>query len=87
MIKKRHTIRTEDESVWIDFDGNVPRVGDNVSLALIGKEYETEILNKKWVVFKVDWFFCQWRIEPHPSPNHDTLMISQARVFIKEKDK
>ena len=85
MINKRHVLRTEDESIWIDFDGEVPRVGDKINLKLINKEYEIkkEHVNKEWIVFKVDWFFSAWRVEPHPSTNYETLMISQARVFIK----
>lgn len=89
MIEKRHAIRTEDESVWIDFDGEVPRVGDSVSLGCIGEEYELskETAGRNWIVYKVLWFLCSWRKEPHPSPNLETLIISQARVFIKEVKK
>ena len=86
MIEKRHAIRTEDESIWIDFEGDIPRVGDSISLKLVGKGYEIgkENIDKKWVVFKVLWLFCDWRKESFPSENMETIMISQARVFIKE---
>lgn len=85
MIEKPHAIITEDEGIWIDFEGEVPRVGDQINVSLMAREYEIplELSSQEWVVYKVSWFICSWRKEPFPSPNQDTTTISQARVFIK----
>jgi hypothetical protein len=85
MIEKLHTIRTEDEQIWIDFDGEVPRVGDTVNVALMAQDYElpSDLASQEWTVYKVQWFLCSWRKEPHPSFNRETTTVSQARVFIR----
>ena len=85
MIERIHAIRTKDESIWINFDGSVPKPGDFVDVSLLAKDYELteDQKNKKWLVYKVDWFLAKWRKEAYPSTNEETAIISQARVFIK----
>ncbi|WP_413581080.1 hypothetical protein [Bdellovibrio sp. HCB288] len=43
----QHAVRTEDESIWIHFQGEVPRIGEQV--AFFGN-------NKEYIVTKVMWF-------------------------------
>ena len=83
---KLHAIRTDDQSVWIDFNGDVPRVGETINIELMGKYHEIseDLLKKEWVVYKVEWFLANWRVEAFPSTNLATMIMSQARVFIKE---
>lgn len=85
MIENPHAIRNEDESVWIDFEGRIPRVGDEVSISHMKtrNELSDELANKKWLVYKVLWFISNWRIKPYPDPDDRTQTISQARVYIK----
>lgn len=83
---KLHAIRNDDESIWINFSGDIPRVGDEINVSLLVKELEIDddLAKKKWIVYKVLWFVGSWRIEPHPSPNMETTIMSEARVYIKE---
>jgi hypothetical protein len=73
MIKHPHAIHNDDESIWIDFDGPIPRVGEIINIDGTDIEYK---------VIEVRWFITPWRIEPFPSPNTETKNISQARVKI-----
>lgn len=65
---KLHAIRTEDESVWIDFNGEVPRVGDVIDLGAISSDHEIsdELKSKRWIAYEVRWFFLDWRTSSHP---------------------
>lgn len=47
---KNHVIRTEDESLWFHFSGEVPRVGEII------EPIENE---KEYIVKKVRWFMEQ----------------------------
>ena len=88
MIRHMHAITTKEELFWIDFSGEIPRVGDDISIAIVGKDYEIkkEYLEEQWTVEKVLWFFSKWRDEPFPSENLNTTMHSQARVYVVRRD-
>ena len=43
-----HAIFTKDESIWKDFEGDVPRVGD--AIEFIGDDTKYEVESVRWFI-------------------------------------
>ena len=68
-IGEQHVILTEDEQLWVNFYGPVPRVGEWVYVE-----------RQLWKVVSVTWFVEMWLVEPR-APKE--MPLSQARVVVE----
>lgn len=89
---KVHAVFDKDENFWIDFKGEVPRVGDTITLFSDQAEKENEEtgevtkLPTKYIVEKVKWFFTGWKInhlQDSLDIGNNSITLSGARVLVK----